>query len=150
MLKRYLVLSVATAAFSLPSLVYAAQQNILSVHILNQQTGKPAADVTVTLEKKADNGWLQLNTAKTDKDGRIKALWPEQTATTGDYRVVFKTGDYFKKQNLESFFPEIPVEFHINKVNRALSCAFVTQPIWVFNLSWQLMRKYVKADLCYC
>ncbi|HBN2064096.1 TPA: hydroxyisourate hydrolase, partial [Escherichia coli] len=56
MLKRYLVLSVATAAFSLPSLVYAAQQNILSVHILNQQTGKPAADVTVTLEKKADNG----------------------------------------------------------------------------------------------
>ena len=105
MLKRYLVLSVATAAFSLPSLVYAAQQNILSVHILNQQTGKPAADVTVTLEKKAD------------KDGRIKALWPEQTATTGDYRVVFKTGDYFKKQNLESFFPEIPVEFHINKVN---------------------------------
>ena len=82
MLKRYLVLSVATAAFSLPSLVYAAQQNILSVHILNQQTGKPAADVTVTLEKKADNGWLQLNTAKTDKDGRIKALWPEQTATT--------------------------------------------------------------------
>mgnify|MGYP003211449981 CR=1 FL=1 len=69
------------------------------------------------LEKKADNGWLQLNTAKTDKDGRIKALWPEQTATTGDYRVVFKTGDYFKKQNLESFFPEIPVEFHINKVN---------------------------------
>ena len=106
MLKRYLVLSVVTAAFSLPSLVYAAQQNILSVHILNQQTGKPAADVTVTLEKKADNGWLQLNTAKT-----------EQTATTGDYRVVFKTGDYFKKQNLESFFPEIPVEFHINKVN---------------------------------
>ena len=64
MLKRYLVLSVVTAAFSLPSLVYAAQQNILSVHILNQQTGKPAADVTVTLEKKADNGWLQLNTAK--------------------------------------------------------------------------------------
>ncbi|MHA0401627.1 hydroxyisourate hydrolase, partial [Escherichia coli] len=33
------------------------------------------------------------------------------------HRVVFKTGDYFKKQNLESFFPEIPVEFHINKVN---------------------------------
>ncbi|EOZ1603836.1 hydroxyisourate hydrolase [Escherichia coli] len=116
MLKRYLLLSVATAAFSLPSLVYATQQNILSVHILNQQTGKPAADVTVILEKKADNG-LQLNTAKTDKDGRIKALWSEQSVTTGDYRVVFKTGDYFKKQSLESFFPEIPVEFHINNVS---------------------------------
>lgn len=30
MLKRYLVLSVATAAFSLPSLVYAAQQTFLA------------------------------------------------------------------------------------------------------------------------
>ncbi|MCW6987168.1 hydroxyisourate hydrolase [Escherichia coli] len=97
MLKRYLVLSVATAAFSLPSLVYAAQQNILSVHILNQQTGKPAADVTVTLEKKADNGWLQLNTAKTDKDGRIKALWPEQTATTGDYPLTLDHDDLTRR-----------------------------------------------------
>ena len=61
MLKRYLVLSVVTAAFSLPSLVYAAQQNILSVHILNQQTGKPAADVTVTLEKA---GALTIKTPK--------------------------------------------------------------------------------------
>lgn len=47
MLKRYLVLSVATAAFSLPSLVYAAQQNILSVHILNQQTGGDAANLLI-------------------------------------------------------------------------------------------------------
>lgn len=29
----------------------------------------------------------------------LKALWPEQTATTGDYRVVFKTGDYFKNKS---------------------------------------------------
>lgn len=115
MLKRYLVLSVVTAAFSLPSLVYAAQQNILSVHILNQQTGKPAADVTVTLEKKADNGWLQLNTAKTDKDGRIKALWPEQTATTGDYRVVFKTGDYFRNKILKVSSLRSPLNFILIK-----------------------------------
>ena len=33
MLKRYLVLSVVTAAFSLPSLVYAAQQNLSLIHI---------------------------------------------------------------------------------------------------------------------
>lgn len=78
MLKRYLVLSVVTAAFSLPSLVYAAQQNILSVHILNQQTGKPAADVTVTLEKKADNGWLQLNTAKQIRMDELRHCGPSK------------------------------------------------------------------------
>ncbi len=79
MLKRYLVLSVVTAAFSLPSLVYAAQHTILSVHILNQQTGKPAADVTVTLEQKANHDSSHLNPATQDNARRNTALSPEKT-----------------------------------------------------------------------
>ncbi|WKZ94332.1 hydroxyisourate hydrolase [Chimaeribacter arupi] len=92
----------------------AAEQNLLSVHVLNQQTGKPASNVEVTLEQKQEAGWKFLNKATTDKDGRIKQFWPAQPAATGDYRVVFKTGHYFQEQKQESFFPEIPVEFHIS------------------------------------
>ncbi|EMI5489349.1 hydroxyisourate hydrolase [Providencia stuartii] len=101
-----------------PALSIAAS-DILSVHILNQQTGKPASNVEVTLEKKQSNTWVRLNSEKTDNDGRIKSIWPDntETPTVGDYRVVFKTGEYFKEQGKESFFPEIPVEFHINNVN---------------------------------
>lgn len=51
-----------------------ADSNILSVHILNQQTGKPASNVEVTLEKKESNKWVLLNSEKTDNDGRIKAI----------------------------------------------------------------------------
>lgn len=96
-----------------------AANNILSVHILNQQTGKPAPNVEVTLEKKQSNKWISLNSEKTDNDGRVKSIWPEsaESPSIGDYRVVFKTGEYFKEQGKESFFPEIPVEFHINNVN---------------------------------
>lgn len=94
-----------------------AGRNILSVHILDQQTGKPAPGVEVVLEQKKDNGWTQLNTGHTDQDGRIKALWPEKAAAPGDYRVIFKTGQYFESKKLDTFFPEIPVEFHISKTN---------------------------------
>ena len=96
-----------------------AASNLLSVHILNQQTGKPAPNVEVTLEKKQSSNWVLLNSGKTDNDGRIKAIWPDNSTSpsTGDYRVVFKTGDYFKNQGKESFFPEIPVEFLIDNVN---------------------------------
>ena len=118
MLKRYLVLSVATAAFSLPSLVYAAQQNILSVHILNQQTGKPAADVTVTLEKeKRITAGYNLIPPKQIRMDELRHCGPSKLRLLAITVSYLKTGDYFKKQNLESFFPEIPVEFHINKVN---------------------------------
>ncbi|ESJ41313.1 hydroxyisourate hydrolase [Salmonella enterica subsp. enterica serovar London str. CFSAN001081] len=71
----------------------------------------------VVLEQKKDNGWTQLNTGHTDQDGRIKALWPEKAAAPGDYRVIFKTGQYFESKKLDTFFPEIPVEFHISKTN---------------------------------
>ncbi|XNM60554.1 hydroxyisourate hydrolase [Escherichia coli] len=116
MLKRYLVLSVATATFSLPSLVLRRTTKHLSVHIPNQQTGKPAADVTVTLEKKADNGWLQLNTAKTDKDGRIKALWPSKLQLRRLPCRILKPGTISRNKILKVSSPRSP-SFHINKVN---------------------------------
>lgn len=99
--------------------ISSAASNILSVHILNQQTGKPAPNVEVTLEKKQLNKWVSVNSEKTNNDGRINAIWPDNadSPSVGDYRVVFKTGEYFKKQGKESFFPEIPVEFHIDNVN---------------------------------
>ncbi len=44
----------------------------------------------------------------------ISALFPQdKTASAGSYRVVFKTGDFYKKNNQKTFFPEIPVEFNM-------------------------------------
>ncbi|WP_312043095.1 hydroxyisourate hydrolase [Erwinia sp.] len=96
-----------------PGITLAASKNPLSVHVLNQQTGLPAAHIAVTLEQKQGERWAVLNTASTDQDGRIDALWPEKPVQAGDYRVIFKTGEYFTQQKQQSFFPEIPVEFHL-------------------------------------
>ncbi|WP_422732518.1 hydroxyisourate hydrolase [Leclercia pneumoniae] len=107
-------LAFAPAAFSAPV-------GTLSVHILNQQTGVPSSDVTVTLEKEQQGNWAQLASDKTDQDGRIKSLYPQdKEMEPGVYRVVFKTGDYFKSQKADSFFPEIPVLFTVTRTNEKL------------------------------
>ncbi len=62
---------------------------------VDRQTGKPAPGVEVVLEQKKDNGWTQLNTEHTDRDGRIKALMTESCRAEGDYRVIFKTDPVF-------------------------------------------------------
>ncbi|MEX0497605.1 transthyretin family protein [Raoultella terrigena] len=96
-----------------PGITLAASKNPLSVHVLNQQTGLPAPHVGVTLEQKQGENWKVLNTASTNEDGRIDALWPGKPFEAGEYRVTFKTGKYFAEQKQQSFFPEIPVEFQI-------------------------------------
>ncbi|SUG56426.1 5-Hydroxyisourate hydrolase (HIUase) [Salmonella enterica subsp. diarizonae] len=49
--------------------------------------------------------------------GVLKHCGRKKPAAPGDYRVIFKTGHYFESKKLDTFFPEIPVEFHISKTN---------------------------------
>lgn len=89
--------------------------NPLSVHVLNQETGLPSSNIAVTLEAQQGEKWIKLNEAKTDENGRIKALYPAETdLQKGVYRVTFKTGDWFKANNKRTFFPEVPVVFVID------------------------------------
>ncbi len=109
----------STAIFT--PVAFSAPAGTLSVHILNQQTGIPSRDVDVTLEKQQPTGWDMLAKGKTDNDGRIKSLYPEDNdMQPGVYRVTFKTGDYFKSEKLSSFFPEVPVLFTVTKTNEKL------------------------------
>ncbi|MFV5491123.1 hydroxyisourate hydrolase [Acinetobacter sp. ASP199] len=102
----------ALAATSLSNFGFA---NPLSVHVLNQETGLPSANVTVTLEAQQGEKWVKLNEAKTDSNGRIKEFYPKDTALQkGIYKVTFKTGDWFKANNQRTFFPEVPVVFVID------------------------------------
>ena len=110
MFKKFLPLS----TLLLTSMTFA-QNNPLSVHVLNLENGLPSADVEVVLEKSSGNKWLKLNQQVTGPNGRITALFPEnQPLTQGIYKVTFKTGDWFKKNNQSTFFPEVPVIFKVD------------------------------------
>lgn len=93
MFKKFLPLS----TLLLTSMTFA-QNNPLSVHVLNLENGLPSADVEVVLEKSSGNKWVQLNQQVTGSNGRITALFPEnQPLAQGIYKVTFKTGDWFKR-----------------------------------------------------
>ena len=114
------LLILAAMAFT-PAAFSAAPAGTLSVHVLDQQTGLPPSDVTVTLEKQEQDKWTQLASGKTDHDGRIKSLYPQdQDMQPGVYKVTFKTADYFHTKKLDSFFPEIPVLFTVTRTNEKL------------------------------
>mgnify|MGYP002239125689 CR=1 FL=1 len=52
------------AAMAFTPAAFSAPAGTLSVHILDQQTGMPPSDVTVTLEKQQQNTWTRLPAAK--------------------------------------------------------------------------------------
>ncbi len=101
---------------------YTLNQQVGSItHILNQQTGLPSPGVQIELDKQQGESWQHIATGKTDADGRIKSLYPQaENMEPGVYKVTFKTGDYFKSQNMNTFFPVIPVIFNVTKQNQKL------------------------------
>lgn len=89
-----------------------AADNPLSVHVLNLENGLPSPGVEVILEQQDGKNWTKLNTGVTNEQGRIPALYPEgKKLEQGVYRVTFETGDWFKKHDTATFFPEVPVIF---------------------------------------
>lgn len=92
-----------------------AENNPLSVHVLNLQNGLPSAGVKVTVEKQQGDAWQLLNKSITDENGRIVALFPEnKSMDKGIYKVTFATGEWFKAHQTETFFPIVPVIFEVD------------------------------------
>ena len=115
-------------AISLGSMALAAG-NPLSVHVLNLENGLPSPGVNVTLEQHVGENWQPLAQGVTNEQGRISELFPAKKALeTGEYRVVFKTGDYFKKAGRDTFFPEIPVIFDVKNVDQHYHIPLLLSP----------------------
>jgi 5-hydroxyisourate hydrolase len=65
----------------------------ITVHVLDTTLGKPAAGLTVVLERAEGKEWRQLGSGKTDAQGRIdKLLSKDQPVPTGVYRLTFESG----------------------------------------------------------
>jgi len=87
----------------------------LTTHILDTTLGKPAVGVSILLLQKVKDEWVTLAQGKTNADGRISDLLrPEIVLEKGVYRMTFDTGNYFKNQNVVTFYPVVTVEFEVN------------------------------------
>lgn len=91
----------------------------LSSHILDINTGSPAAGVTIELYKMGECGsWEYIAQSTTDQNGRVKDFLPEDGKDNrGVYKLCFKVEPYFNKQNISPFYPFIDVVFQIKDSN---------------------------------
>jgi hydroxyisourate hydrolase len=88
----------------------------LSTHVLDTALGRPAEGVQVSLYRAADDQLLARRL--TDADGRIAGLQLPLTADKPDeyeeFRLVFATAEYFRRQDVaEFFYAEVAICFRV-------------------------------------
>jgi 5-hydroxyisourate hydrolase len=90
---------------------------VISTHVLDTATGRPAAGLAVALSRRGANGaWTALGNAVTDDDGRVREM-SAGPVDAGDYRLEFATGAYFKSAGTAGFYPEVSVVFSVTDPN---------------------------------
>ena len=86
----------------------------ITSHVLDTSRGTPAEGITIRLESEAaDTQWKTLNEAVTDSDGRVANLAPD-SLPAGDFRISFLVEEYFKRQEVKSFYPIVRIEFKVD------------------------------------
>lgn len=103
--------------------------NTLSSHVLDTTLGRPAANLTVRLERCETSGaFCVLCHAVTDEQGRIADL--AQPLAVGLYRLIFETGPYLRALHAqhEPFYPEVSVLFRITSPNEHYHIPLLLSP----------------------
>lgn len=86
----------------------------ITTHILDTSKGSPAGNVAVVLYNGANDAWTELARSKTNADGRVADLLPQdQLPETGIYKLRFETKDYFDAQGIATFYPFVEIVFDI-------------------------------------
>lgn len=113
-----ILLAITLALFSTVSFAQKTTFQ-LSSHILDVSKGAPAVDVTIQLHQYNEKAktWTLIDEKKTDKNGRITDFLQQDKSNLGIYKLTYFTSPYFKKDNIESFYPFIEVVFQISDEN---------------------------------
>ena len=92
----------------------------ISTHVLDTETGQPAAGVHVSLYKLGeDERPIRLTQALTDADGRVRDLL-ERPLSPGTYRLEFRlVGRANPAENGGPFFPRLSVDLRIDDTSRS-------------------------------
>jgi 5-hydroxyisourate hydrolase len=86
----------------------------ITTHILDTQTGKPAAEVAVVLSQQVDSGWQVITRGETNADGRVEQWQDSFSLADGIYKLEFAVADYFSAQHIASFYPEVTLTFNVD------------------------------------
>jgi 5-hydroxyisourate hydrolase/2-oxo-4-hydroxy-4-carboxy-5-ureidoimidazoline decarboxylase len=86
----------------------------ITSHVLDTSKGIPAKGIRIRLQSKNESGFTNLAVGITDSDGRMTDLLPQgKKLNPGTYQLVFETGAYFDNDQLDTFFPEVAIQFKL-------------------------------------
>jgi 5-hydroxyisourate hydrolase len=107
----------------------AASQPTISTHVLDLETGEPAAGFAVALLRLGEDGTPQVVAeAETDVDGRVRALI-EGPLATGSYQLVFDMAAYYAADDEDApFFENMAVGFRIDDPDRSYHVPLLLSP----------------------
>lgn len=96
----------------------------ISTHVLDTETGKPAAGVPVRLSRVlSDGAIIRAGGGRTDEDGRIAALL-DGDLEPGAYRLTFDVHEY----RAQCFFREVTLEVAISDTSRSYHVPLLVAP----------------------
>ena len=111
----------------------------LSTHVLDTFSGRPAAGMSVRLDRRLDarDTWASVVQTQTNTDGRPdRPLLEGKTIPTGRYRLVFGVSDYFRGlgQSLPdpAFLEEVSLEFGLAEPSGSYHVPLVCSP-WSYS-----------------
>jgi 5-hydroxyisourate hydrolase len=108
----------------------------LSTHVLDTAAGKPAAGVTITLDRLENGKMITVKETVTNNDGRTDApllSGPEYRA--GTYVLTFKVRAYFERPGsggASPFLDEVPVRFTIAEADAHYHVPLLVSP-WSYS-----------------
>jgi 5-hydroxyisourate hydrolase len=90
----------------------------LTTHVLDTAHGRPAAGMTVTLYRRAGDGFEPIKAVTTNGDGRVDGpLLAGDALRPGRYRLTFAVGAYFRQSGAAlaepAFLEDVVVDFGI-------------------------------------
>jgi 5-hydroxyisourate hydrolase len=92
---------------------------MISTHVLDTSSGRPASGLFVALDVLvAESSWQRVAAGTTNRDGRAPELGRASELVGQTCRLRFETGAYFRAQGRESFFPYVEIAFVIDADER--------------------------------
>ena len=86
----------------------------ITTHVLDTAAGKPGKGISIRLMKNENDNWLVIAEGITNADGRVSDLLPAgKILSTGDYRIIFNIGEYYKIQKIKTFYPAVEILFTV-------------------------------------
>lgn len=85
----------------------------ITTHVLDTMHGCPAGNIAVSLFRLQDEEWTLLATDLTNDDGRCNKLIVPAYFVAGRYKLHFFVEEYFKKLNIDFFYPFVEIVFDV-------------------------------------